>query len=134
LLLALVCVATFSNAPRLDLADARKPTRLSAPEFVEAANALPDPSECGLLANELRPFLIHRPLAPSEDLPLTVEAFDEAARGHGPICIVYVRTSIPNSVLRRGPKQRALIGALKRADRLRDLRHTPVVDVYRLVR
>jgi hypothetical protein len=131
--LGLLCGAVFLGSFGAGLSRAWEPEELSAEVWDRSAALLPRPEACGLLSNDIRPFLVHRGVAPSARMPVDIRGVNRA-RATGPLCIAFVKARVPHSASRYAKEQLAVIQALKKARRLRVLGRDDLVDVYRLVR
>jgi 4-amino-4-deoxy-L-arabinose transferase-like glycosyltransferase len=119
---------------RATLPTADRPRELSTPAWQAASALMPAANVCGVLANDIRPLLVHRSLPPSAPLPDTLAELDAWLRSRPHLCIAYVKTWLPHSTAQYRKPQLALLATLQRRRRVKLIVQSPLLDVYRIVR
>ncbi len=133
---ALVVLGLFANKAYLKLPTARAQLGLLSPAWASAAERLPGPDECHVFVNDPRPFMLHRELGPTRELPQNLAEFEARAAALGGVCVVTTdktkRLMLSKSAEKHRIGQNAVLDALHAQKRLALVRRGAGVRVYRL--
>ena len=117
-----------------NLPSAQERRGLLAERWQRASVALPEPLACRLFVTDVRPFMLHRELGPTSEIPLTRGDFDSAASRHASLCIATLskRLRVSSTAERRRVEQNVVVDALRAEGRLDQIGGTAGVTLYRL--
>jgi hypothetical protein len=119
---------------RRNLPSALEARGLLSQRWQKASAALPEPEECRLFVTDVRPFMLHRDLGPTSEIPLTRDDFEAAASLHPSLCVATLskRLRVSRTAEQRRKQQTVVIDALLADGRLERLARRAGVTLYRV--
>jgi hypothetical protein len=127
-------LALFASQAFLDPPPYRQGRGLLGERWAQASARLPEPTQCRLFVMDARPFMLHRELGPTSQLPLSLAELEAALPRYAAVCVVTVdkRMRLSSSAERRRIDQDAVIAALSAQQRLERMERGDGVTVYRV--
>lgn len=136
-ILSMLCaIGLFARDLEQARATAHQARGLLQPRWQAAAAALPDARACHLFISDARPFMLHRELGPTSQIPLTLAELESALSTHERSCIAVVskRLRLSSTAERRRGAQDEVIAALQREGRLDQLANEAGITLFRVRR
>ena len=118
-----------------ELPGARLKRGLLSESWRRAAQMLPESSECRLFVMDARPFMLHRMLGPTSDIPQAIEDIDRSLQNYPAVClaVLHKRLHLSAGAERQRPREMQLVHELIARGRTQLWHSGEGVTVYRLL-
>jgi hypothetical protein len=113
-LVLIAALALFGTRTLRTLDRAQAKRGLLSDAWQRAAAQLPEPNACRLYVNDQRPFMLHRELGPTPQIPETIEEMTSALSHFDRVCIATTsrKLRLSSTAERRRKGQTRVIAAL----------------------